>query len=380
MAKTPRKLRVGVVFGGRSGEHEVSLAGAASVMAAMDRSRFEIVPIGIAKDGRWLMGGDPLRALAQEATRQALTEGGAEASTKHELLERATAQDTGSALARMETTEGLPPGLRERLDVVLVLLHGPQGEDGTIQGLLQLAGVPYTGAGVLASAVGMDKVAMKDLFRAHDLPIVEYATVRRHDWEREPGPIARALATEIGFPCFVKPANLGSSVGISKVTDIDGLAPALELAFQHDSKVLVEAMVHGMEIECGVLGTRDPLVSVPGRLHVNADWYDFAAKYEPGGMDLEAPADIDPELAAEIQRVALDSFLACGCEGMARIDMFITDAADVVVNEINTIPGFTETSVYAKLFEATGVSYQQLLDRLIELALERHREQTRLRH
>ena len=198
MAKTPRKLRVGVVFGGRSGEHEVSLAGAASVIAAMDRSRFDLTPIGIAKDGRWLMGGDPRRALAQEAARQALSEGGADASTKHELLERATATDTGATLMRMETTEGLPPGLRERLDVVLVLLHGPQGEDGTIQGLLQLAGVPFTGAGVLASAVGMDKVAMKDLFRAHNLPIVEYATVRRHDWEREPDPIARGIAGEIG--------------------------------------------------------------------------------------------------------------------------------------------------------------------------------------
>jgi D-alanine-D-alanine ligase len=191
---------------------------------------------------------------------------------------------------------------------------------------------------------------------------------------------AMLAAAEIALPCFVKPARLGSSVGISKVTGIDELAPALDLAFQHDSKVLIEAMVHGMEVECGLLGSHDPLVSVPGRLHVNSEWYDYAAKYEPGGMDLEAPADIAPELTEEVQRVALDSFKACGCEGMARIDMFITDAGDVVVNEINTIPGFTETSVYAKLFEATGITYPQLLDRLIDAALERHREQQHLRH
>ncbi|HEY7040497.1 MAG TPA: D-alanine--D-alanine ligase family protein, partial [Methylomirabilota bacterium] len=283
MADRPRKLRVGIVFGGRSGEHEVSLAGAASVMAAMDRSRFELVPIGIAKDGRWLVGGDPLRALADEAARQALTAGGAEAHTRHELLERATAQDTGASLMRMETSDSLPAGLRDRLDVMLVLLHGPQGEDGTVQGLLQLAGVPYTGAGVLASAVGMDKVAMKDLFRAHGLPLVEYAVVRRHDWEgggRDD--IARGIGAEIGFPCFVKPANLGSSVGISKVKAAEDLPAAIDLAAQHDRRIIVERAVQGREVEVAVLGNDEPRVSVPGEVCYPGEWYDYDTKYGAG--------------------------------------------------------------------------------------------------
>src|SRR5262245_41251972 len=211
-----KRLRVGVVFGGRSGEHEVSLAGAASVLAAIDRQRFDVIPIGIARNGRWLVGGDPLRALSHEAARLALAEGGAEAATKRELLERASVADPGAALARMESTESLPPGLRASLDVMLIMLHGPQGEDGTIQGLLELAGIPYTGARVLASAVGMDKGAMKDLFRAHGLPVVEYLVIRRVDWERDRAAVERAVAEGIGFPCFVKPANLGSSVGVSR--------------------------------------------------------------------------------------------------------------------------------------------------------------------
>jgi D-alanine-D-alanine ligase len=259
------------------------------------------------------------------------------------------------------------------------MLHGPYGEDGSLQGMLEMLGVPYVGSGVLASALTMDKAMVKVVLGANGILTARSVTLEAHtvlDTDVE----AMLAAAEIGLPCFVKPARLGSSVGISKVTDVDGLAPALDLAFQHDSKVLIEAMVHGMEIECGVLGTHDPQVSVPGRLHVNSDWYDYAAKYEPGGMDLEAPADIDQALAEEVQRVALDAFLACQCEGMARIDMFISDAGDIIVNEINTIPGFTETSVYTKLLEASGVSYPQLLDRLIELALERHREQEHLRH
>ena len=371
MAETPRKLRVGVVFGGRSGEHEVSLAGAASVMAAMDRSRFDLVPIGIAKDGRWLMGGDPLRALAQEAARQALTEGGADASTKHELLERASAQDTGTALMRMETTEGLPPGLRDRLDVVLVLLHGPQGEDGTIQGLLQLAGVPYTGAGVLASAVGMDKIAMKDLFRAHNLPIVEYAAVRRHDWEREPGPIARGLAAEIGFPCFVKPANLGSSVGISKVKAPEDLAAAIDLAARHDRRIVVERAIQGREVEVAVLGNDQPQVSVPGEVTFPGEWYDYDTKYGAGHTTLKIPAPLAPDVTEEVRALALRAFQATDCAGMARVDFFIEGDRRVLVNEINTIPGFTSTSAYPRLWEASGIPYPELIARLIALALER---------
>ncbi|HEY7254205.1 MAG TPA: D-alanine--D-alanine ligase family protein [Methylomirabilota bacterium] len=372
MADGPRKLRVGVVFGGRSGEHEVSLAGAASVMAAMDRSRFELVPIGIAKDGRWLVGGDPLRALAAEAARQALTTGGADAHTKHELLERATAQDTGASLMRMETSESLPAGLRDRLDVMLVLLHGPQGEDGTVQGLLQLAGVPYTGAGVLASAVGMDKVAMKDLFRAHGLPLVEYAVVRRHDWAgggRED--IARGIGAEIGFPCFVKPANLGSSVGISKVKAAEDLPAAIDLAAQHDRRIIVERAVQGREVEVAVLGNDEPRVSVPGEVCYPGEWYDYDTKYGAGQTTFKVPAPLAPEVAEEVRALALRAFQATDCAGMARVDFFIEGDRRVLVNEINTIPGFTATSAYPRLWEASGIPYPELIARLIELALER---------
>jgi D-alanine-D-alanine ligase len=203
-------------------------------MAAIDRARFDVVPIGIARDGRWLVGGDPLRALGRAAARLALAEGGAEAQTKRELLDRAAAGEATSALARMESSEGLPAGLRESLDVVLILLHGPQGEDGTVQGLFELAGLPYTGAGVLASAIGMDKAAMKDVFRAHGLPMVEHVLVRRHEWQHDPGAVERLVASQLGFPCFVKPANLGSSVGVSRVKAADDLAAAIELAARHD--------------------------------------------------------------------------------------------------------------------------------------------------
>jgi D-alanine-D-alanine ligase len=371
MTRTPRKLRVGVVFGGRSGEHEVSLAGAASVMAAVDRSRFEIVPIGIARDGRWLIGGDPLRALAQDAARRALAEKGPEAQTKHELLERASTADTGTALMRMETLEGLPAGLRERLDVVLVLLHGPQGEDGTVQGLLELAGVPYTGAGVLASAVGMDKIAMKDLFRAQGLPVVEYAAVRRHDWERESGQISREIAAQIGFPCFVKPANLGSSVGISKVKALEDLAAAVDLAARHDRRILVERAVQGREVEVAVLGNDEPRVSVPGEVCFPGEWYDYDTKYGAGQTTFKVPAPLPAAVTEEVRALALRAFRATDCAGMARVDFFIEGERRVLVNEINTIPGFTATSAYPRLWEASGIPYPELISHLIDLALER---------
>jgi D-alanine-D-alanine ligase len=351
------RLRIAVLSGGRSSEHEISLASGLSVAAALDPEKYDVVGVTIERDGSW-----QLEAPAAEGERLALDPG----SNSRSVIPRA-----GGTLSQARAVG--------QIDVVIPMLHGPYGEDGTLQGMLEMLGVPYVGSGVLASALTMDKAMVKVVLNANGILTARSIALEAHtvlDMDVE----AMLTAAEITLPCFVKPARLGSSVGISKVTDIDGLAPALELAFQHDSKVLVEAMVHGMEIECGVLGAHDPMASVPGRLHVNADWYDYAAKYEPGGMDLEAPADIDPELAEEVQRVALDSFRACGCEGMARIDMFVTDGGDVVVNEINTIPGFTETSVYAKLFDASGVSYPQLLDRLIELALDRHREQTRLRH
>jgi D-alanine-D-alanine ligase len=271
----------------------------------------------------------------------------------------------------METSEGLPAGLRDRLDVVLVLLHGPQGEDGTVQGLLQLAGVPYTGAGVLASAVGMDKVAMKDLFRAHGLPMVEYAVVRRHDWEREPTDIARGIGTEIGFPCFVKPANLGSSVGISKVKGPEDLPAAIDLAARHDRRILVERAVQGREVEVAVLGNDEPRVSVPGEVCYAGEWYDYDTKYGAGQTTFKVPAPLPPEVTEEVRALALRAFQAVDCAGMARVDFFVEGDRRVLVNEINTIPGFTSTSAYPRLWEASGIPYPELISRLIGLALER---------
>jgi D-alanine-D-alanine ligase len=376
-----KRLRVGVVFGGRSGEHEVSLAGAASVMAAIDRARFDVVPIGIAKDGRWLVGGDPLRALGREAARLALAEGGADAQTKRELLDRAAAgeapipdsareSERTTALARMESSEGLPAGLRESLDVVLVLLHGPQGEDGTVQGLFELAGVPYTGAGVLASAIGMDKAAMKDVFRAHGLPIVEHVLVSRHEWRRDPGGVESEVASRLGFPCFVKPANLGSSVGVSRVKAADELAAAIELAARHDRRILVERAVQGREVEVAVLGNDGPIASVPGEVCYAGEWYDYETKYGAGQTTFRVPAGLAPETTDLVRALAVKAFRAIDGAGMARVDFFVEHDGRVLVNEINTIPGFTASSAYPRLWEASGIPYPELISRLIALALE----------
>src|SRR6266487_2309474 len=361
-----KKLRVGVVFGGESGEHEVSLAGAASVMAAIDRDRFEPVQIGITREGRWLVGGDPLRALAQEAAGKALGEGGVEAPVKQSLAARAGEISTSTALQRMESTEGLPPGLRERLDVVWIMLHGPRGEDGTIQGLLELAGLPYVGAGVLASAVGMDKVAMKDMFRAHGLPVVDYLAVKRHEWRREPAAVERAVAEAIGFPCFVKPANLGSSVGISKVKAAEDLAAAVDLAAAHDRRILVERAVQGREVEVAVLGNGMPVASLPGEVCYAGEWYDYETKYGAGQTTFKVPAPLPPATTELVRALAVKAFRAVDCAGMARVDFFIETDGRVLVNEINTIPGFTQTSAYPRLWDASGIPYPELITRLIE--------------
>jgi D-alanine-D-alanine ligase len=366
-----RKLRIGIVFGGRSGEHEVSLAGAASVLAAIDRERFEVVPIGITRDGRWLAGGDPLRALGEEAGRRALAEGGHEAATKRELVGRAAVSSPTTALARSESSEGLPAGLSQSLDAVLVLLHGPQGEDGTVQGLLELAGVPYTGAGVLASAIGMDKAAMKDVFRAHGLPVVEHVLVKRHEWRRDPAAVERAVAERIGFPCFVKPANLGSSVGISKVKAAEDLAAAIDRAAAHDRRVLVERAVQGREVEVAVLGNDAPMASLPGEVCYAGEWYDYETKYASGQTTFKVPAPLSPETTERVRALAIRAFQAIDGAGMARVDFFVEPDGQVIVNEINTIPGFTSTSAYPRLWEASGIPYSELISRLIALALER---------
>jgi D-alanine-D-alanine ligase len=369
-----RPLRVGVVFGGKSGEHEVSLASAASVIAALERGGHAVVPVGIARDGRWVVGGDPLRALAAEA-RGALPGDDTTGAVKKALADRAEARPglAETALARREPAGGLPAEVRQALDVVVIMLHGPFGEDGTIQGLLELADVPYTGAGVLASAVSMDKAVMKDVFRAHGLPVVESTLVMRREWRAAPDAVRARVAAAVGFPCFVKPCNLGSSVGISKVRTAAALPAALDEAARHDRKILVERAVTGREIEVGVLGNDEPRTSLPGEVTYEGEWYDYATKYAEGQARLVIPAPVGPEITRRIQALAVDAFRAVDAAGMARVDFFL-EGDRVLVNEINTIPGFTATSAYARMWEASGLDYVALVNRLLELALERHRE------
>jgi len=369
------RLRVGVVFGGRSGEHEVSLASAASVIAALEERGHTVVPIGIARNGRWVVGGDPMRALAAEA-RVALPSNDADGAVKKALANRAEATESAAVqgLARTEPAGSLPLELRQGLDVVVIMLHGPYGEDGTIQGLFELADVPYVGAGVLASAVGMDKATMKAVFQAHGLPIIEYLVVTRSEWRQAPDRIEVRVAETVGFPCFVKPVNLGSSVGISKVSERGELAAALDLAAKYDRKIIIERGVNAREIEVSVLGNDEPLASLPGEITFDADWYDYSTKYLEGQSRLTIPAPVSIEITRRLQTLAIAAFRAIDCSGMARVDFFVERGTDrVLVNEINTIPGFTATSAYAKMWAATGLAYTDLVDRLIELALERHR-------
>lgn len=332
------RIRVAVLAGGRSSEHEISIASARSVVAGLDPERYETVVVEIDKSGRWELatGSDELAA---------------------------TSIETLPVVAR-----SAPATTLGEVDVVLPILHGPFGEDGTVQGLLELAGVPYVGAGVAASALCMDKDLFKAVLRDRGIPVARNVTLRDGD-----DPVH-----DFGYPVFVKPARLGSSVGISRVLNDGELVAAVELARRHDDKVLIEEGIDGVEVECGVLGNRDPIASVVGEIVAHADWYDYTAKYEEGGMDLVVPARISGESDARARELAVESFVATECEGMARIDFFVRPNGDVIVNEINTIPGFTSTSVYAKLFEAAGISYAELLDRLIELALERHERRSKL--
>src|SRR5205807_5089053 len=289
-------LRVGVIFGGRSGEHEVSLASAASVMRALAEAGHQVVPVGIARDGRWLTGGDPLGTLAAEA-RVALPAADATGSVKKALVERAgSAPVAGAPLARLEAAGAFPAGLRREVDVVFIMLHGPYGEDGTIQSVLELADLPYVGAGVTASAVGMDKAAMKGLFRAHGLPVVEHAVVLRREWRARPGAVAARIATAPGFPCFVKPSNLGSSVGISKVRTAADLPAAMDEAARHDRKLPVERAVPGGESEGGVPGNDEPRASLPGEILYAGEWYDYETKYAEGQATVQVPAPLAPGL------------------------------------------------------------------------------------
>ena len=336
------RIRVAVLMGGRSSEHEISLASARSVIGALDPERYETVVLEIGKDGRWAL---PAAAAPRG-------------------LPGATAAETLPV-----PTQGSAPAVLGQVDVVFPVLHGPFGEDGTVQGLLELADVPFVGADHTASALCMDKDLFKAVMRDNDIPVARNATLRNGD----------AVASPFGFPVFVKPARLGSSVGITKAHDEAELAAGVALAFRHDEKVLIEEFVSGIEVECGVLGNRDdPVASLPGEIVSHAEWYDYSAKYDEGGMDLIVPPRITEAQIARVQELSVRAFVSTECEGMARVDCFVRDDGEVLVNELNTIPGFTSTSVYAKLFEASGVPYGQIVDRLVQLALERHARRSRL--
>jgi D-alanine-D-alanine ligase len=332
------RLRVAVLAGGRSSEHEISLASARSVLESLDPEQYDVVTVAIGRDGRWELG---------------------------------SGAGDGSVAETLPVPAANAPATLGAVDVVLPILHGPFGEDGTVQGLLELVGVAYVGAGVAASALCMDKDLFKKVLRDSGISVARHVALRPGDPVENP----------FGYPCFVKPARLGSSVGISKVHDEGELGPALEVAFRHDEKVLIEELLDGIEVEVGVLGNFEPVASLPGQIvPLGHEWYDYSSKYDEGGMDLVIPPDLPADVIEQVQRTAVEAFRVTECEGMARADCFVVDGNKVVVNELNTIPGFTATSVYAKLFDASGLPYPELLRRLIDLALERRRRRSKLQY
>jgi len=372
-----KKLRVGIIYGGRSGEHEVSLASAAAVFQNLDPERYLPVAILIEKDGRWALPARPpaitVAADVIQGAKKELTE-----PTREAHLVAHPGGDTLLTVDRRDSG-AVVSGLG--LDVVFPVLHGPYGEDGTVQGLLELANVPYVGAGVLASAVGMDKAAMKMVFVANGLPICDYQVFLARDWRHDERGVMNTIATKLGFPVFVKPANLGSSVGISKAHHATELRQAVELAAQFDRKIVVEAAVpNAREIECSVLGNDDPEASVPGEVVPSREFYDYEAKYLDEGSKLLIPAPLSDTQAADVRRLAIAAFKAIDGAGMARVDFLLgRDTGVLYVNEVNTIPGFTTIGMYSKMWAASGVAFPALLDRLIALALERHAEKQQRR-
>jgi D-alanine-D-alanine ligase len=385
-----KKIRVGILFGGRSGEHEVSLLSAASVLNAIDKSKYEVVPIGITKEGRWLTAGDAQSLLGGKAAKpaQTLRAGDPGSTSAAAVLARGESVvvppepvhrdgglvpfQTDAAMMRRSTDRAI------NVDVIFPVLHGTFGEDGTIQGLLELADIPYVGAGVLGSAAGMDKDIMKSLFIAAGIPLVRHVTILRGAWEKEPKKIQKLVENKLKYPLFVKPANLGSSVGISKAHDRKELGPAIEEAAKFDRKIVIEQGVGGKkqkarEIECSVLGNDEPTASLPGEIVPGKEFYDYTAKYLDEGSQLIIPAKLSKSETKKIQELAIAAFKAVDCSGLARVD-FLMDpkTRKIFLNEINTMPGFTSISMYPKLWAASGLSYPDLIGRLIELGLERH--------
>ncbi len=379
MAEKEKKIRVGLVFGGRSGEHEVSLASANSVMANLDKEKYEVVPIGITKSGSWLLGSEPAKLIAAEQS-VGQEQTGAEEAEGGEHITSVTL--TGDPKLRRLIALERGEELRDNgaLDVIFPVMHGTYGEDGALQGLLEMANVPYVGCGVLGSALGMDKEKMKMVFQSAGLPIVDYLVFRRNQWERSPETILDAIEARLGYPCFVKPVNLGSSVGVNKAHERGELIHAINVAAEYDRKVIVERGISCRELEISVLGNDEPIASVVGEVISSNEFYDYRAKYLDGKSQTIIPADIPQETAEEVRRIALQAFLALDLSGLARVDFFLDKTSGkVYINEVNTMPGFTQISMYPKLWEASGLPYPELLDRLIELAIERHADRQRNR-
>jgi D-alanine-D-alanine ligase len=358
MAGTGRQ-RLGIIFGGRSGEHEVSVVSAQHVIAAADKERFEVVPIGIARSGAWLTPEETEAALSRDA------------ASYQKTLDAPPARGQG-LLARPQALEALA-----RVDVAFPVLHGPYGEDGTLQGLLEMADVPYVGAGVAASAIGLDKALMNAVFTQAGLPLPDYRVVLGWRWTADPDAVTRELESAMPYPWFVKPANGGSSVGVSKVRSREDLSEAALLAFRYDRKLVVEQGIKGREVECAVLGNDDPQTSPLGEIVYQREFYDYEAKYLDPNTQLIAPAQVPAETVARIQSMAVQAYRAIDCAGMARVDFFLLPDGSVCLDEINTIPGFTPISMFPRLWQLAGLTYSQLISRLVDLALERHEEKRR---
>ena len=361
---TTKKLRVGIIFGGRSGEHEVSYCSATSIINAIDKNKYTVIPIGITKQGKW---------ISPQETARALQSGKIEGKSSVVLL----SDPSSKALIFIDSNQGLnkSPDL-EKLDVIFPVLHGPYGEDGTVQGLLELANIPYVGAGVAASAISMDKNLMKIIFQQKGLPVLKWLTIKRKEWQVDKVETLSLVQKNFEYPLFVKPTNLGSSVGITKVHEKEELEKAIDLASSYDRKILIEqGLEEAREIECSVLGNDEPRVSVVGEVKPAGEFYDYDSKYIDEGTQLIVPADLPDKVSKEVQQIALRAFRAVDAAGMARVDFFVTKKENkIYLSEINTIPGFTSVSMYPRLWQATGISYPELIDRLIQLALERHQD------
>jgi D-alanine-D-alanine ligase len=357
-----KRLRIGVLFGGRSGEHEVSLASAASVIRGLDPDKYEAVPIGITKDGHWLVGEGAAKVLPDVLK-----------SGRRVML---SADPTEAALIPLDRGAGA-----QRFDVIFPVMHGTFGEDGTIQGLLELAGLPFVGAGVLGSAVGMDKDVSKRLCQEAGIPVVPWITVHRWRWEKEPEAVKAEIEGKFSYPLFVKPATLGSSVGMTKVHKSEELSAALDLACEYGTKILLEKAVSAREIEVSVLGNYEPQASIPGEIVPHREFYDYTAKYLEEGTQLKIPAELKAAQVKRLQGLAVQAFRALELSGMARVDFFLEKkGGKLFLNEVNTIPGFTSISMYPKLWEASGIPFRELIDKLVELALEAHREKARTKY